>query len=178
MEARRSWTDVIQTLRVNKCQPRLLNKTKLCITIDEKTKIFHDKTKFTQYRSINPVLQWIIDNSNTRRETTPWKKQESNLPINQKEDTQTNIILTTHITWKNNHYFLISLNINGLNSPRVKCGFFYSFLKGRTILTRGNTRTKSRAGTEEKAIQRLPHLGFHSICSHQTQSLLLMPRSA
>jgi hypothetical protein len=31
--------------------------------------------------------------------------------------------------------------------------------------------------SEGKAIQRLPHLGIHPICSHQTQTLLQMPRS-
>ena len=31
--------------------------------------------------------------------------------------------------------------------------------------------------TEGKAIQRLPHLGINPICRHQTQRLLLMPRS-
>jgi hypothetical protein len=34
---------------------------KLSITIDGKTKIFHDKNKFTQYLSTNPALQRIID---------------------------------------------------------------------------------------------------------------------
>jgi len=55
-----------------------------------------------------------------------------------------------------------------------------SFLLRREnkILTGGNTGTKSGAGTEGKVIQRLPHLGIHPTCSHQTQSLLLMPRSA
>ena len=60
MKARRSWTDVIQTLREHKCQPRLLNPAKLSITIGEETKVFHDKTKFTQYLSMNPALQRII----------------------------------------------------------------------------------------------------------------------
>jgi hypothetical protein len=35
--------------------------SKNSITIDRETKIFHDKTKFTQYLSLNPVLQRIID---------------------------------------------------------------------------------------------------------------------
>jgi len=48
----------------------------------------------------------------------------------------------------------------------------------KKILMGRRTGTKSRAGTEEKVIQRLSHLGNHPICSHQTQSLLLMPRSA
>jgi hypothetical protein len=34
---------------------------KLSITIDGETKIFHDKTKFTQHFPINPALQRIID---------------------------------------------------------------------------------------------------------------------
>jgi hypothetical protein len=60
MKARRSWTDVIQTLRGHKCQPRLLYSAKLSITIDGENKVFHDKTKFTQYLSTNPALQKII----------------------------------------------------------------------------------------------------------------------
>jgi hypothetical protein len=51
---------VIQTLREHKCQPRLLYPAKLSITIDGETKVFHDKTKFTQYLSTNPALQRII----------------------------------------------------------------------------------------------------------------------
>ena len=57
MKARRSWADVIQTLREHKCQPRLLYPAKLSITIDRENKIFHDKTKFTQYLSTNPALK-------------------------------------------------------------------------------------------------------------------------
>jgi hypothetical protein len=33
---------------------------KLSITIDGETKVFHDKTKFMQYLSMNPALQRII----------------------------------------------------------------------------------------------------------------------
>jgi hypothetical protein len=60
-----------------------------------------------------------MENTNIRRETTPWKKQESNLSTNPKEDSHTNIIppLTTKITGSNNHYSLISLNLTGLNYP-------------------------------------------------------------
>ena len=46
------------------------------------------------------------------------------------------------------------------------------------LLSKGNTETKSGAETEGKVIQRLLQLGIHPIYSHQTQSLLLMPRSA
>jgi hypothetical protein len=60
MKARKSWIDVIQTLRKHKWQPRLLYPAKLSIIIDGQTKVFHDKTKFTQYLSMNPALQRII----------------------------------------------------------------------------------------------------------------------
>ena len=60
MKDRRSWKDVIQTLREHKCQARLLYPAKLSINIDGETKVFHDKTKFTQYLSMNPALQRII----------------------------------------------------------------------------------------------------------------------
>jgi hypothetical protein len=60
MKARRGWTDVIKILRENKVHPRLLYLAKLSITIDGKTKVFHDKTKFTHYLSMNPALQRII----------------------------------------------------------------------------------------------------------------------
>jgi hypothetical protein len=68
MKPRRSWADVIQTLRKHKCQPRLLYPTKLSITIDRETKISHVRTKFTQYLSINPVLQRIIDGKHQHKE--------------------------------------------------------------------------------------------------------------
>jgi hypothetical protein len=38
MKVRRSWTDVIQTLRKHKCQPRLLHPAKLSITIEGEKK--------------------------------------------------------------------------------------------------------------------------------------------
>jgi hypothetical protein len=60
MKARRAWTDVIQTLREHKFQPRLIYPAKLSITIDGETKVFHYKTKFTHYIFTNPALQRII----------------------------------------------------------------------------------------------------------------------
>jgi hypothetical protein len=43
LKARRAWTEVKQTLRVHRCQSRLLYPAKLSIIIDGETKIFHDK---------------------------------------------------------------------------------------------------------------------------------------
>jgi hypothetical protein len=56
-ETTKSWEDIIQTLREQKCQLRLPYPTKLSITINRETNTLHDKTKFTQYISINPVLK-------------------------------------------------------------------------------------------------------------------------
>ena len=61
MKARRSSGDVIQNQTEHKCQPRLLYPTKFSITIQGKTKVFHDKNKFIQYLSTNPALQKIIN---------------------------------------------------------------------------------------------------------------------
>jgi hypothetical protein len=57
-----------------------------------------------------------MEDTNTRRETR--KKHESNISVNPKEDSRANRIPppTTKITGTNNHFFLISLNINGLSS--------------------------------------------------------------
>jgi hypothetical protein len=120
MKARRSRTDVLQTLREHKCQPRLLYPATLSITIDGETKVFHDNTKFT-HLSTDPALQTIIIEKSIYIwiRTTPWKKQESNPSTNLKEDSHKNRIptLTTKIIGSNNYFSLISLNINGLNSP-------------------------------------------------------------
>ena len=49
----------------------------------------------------------------------PRKKQESNPSTNLKEDSHKNRIpfITTKTTGRKNYFFLITLNINGLNSP-------------------------------------------------------------
>jgi hypothetical protein len=82
MKARRSWADVIQTLREQKCQPRLLYPAKLSITIGRKTKISHDKTKFTQYLSTNPVQQRIIDGKYQHKEQNHTLEEARKLSFN------------------------------------------------------------------------------------------------
>jgi hypothetical protein len=64
MKSRRSWIDVIQTVREHKCQHRLLYSAKLSITVYGETKVFHDQTKFTYYLSTNAALQRIITEKN------------------------------------------------------------------------------------------------------------------
>jgi len=59
-----------------------------------------------------------MENYNTRRETTPCRKEEYNFLAMEPKERQTNIIppLTPKIIVSDNHYSLISLNINRLNT--------------------------------------------------------------
>jgi hypothetical protein len=121
MKARRSWTDIIQTLREHICQPRLLYPAKLSITIDGKIKVSHDKTKFTQYLSTNPALQRIIMGKHQHKDRNyalEKRKKVINPSTNLKKDSHKDIIptLTIKITGSNNYFPLISLNISGLNT--------------------------------------------------------------
>jgi hypothetical protein len=120
MKARGSWTDVIQTVREHKCQPRLLYPAKLSIAIDLETKAFHDRTKFTQYLSTNTALQWIIKGKLQHKERNysleKAKKQSFNKPERRWLQEQ-NPNLTTKLTGSNTYFSLIFLNINGLNFP-------------------------------------------------------------
>jgi hypothetical protein len=50
-------------------------------------------------------------------------------------------------------------------------------IRGNKIPMEGDTETKCGVNTEGMTIQRLPHLGIHPICNHQTQTLLWMPTS-
>jgi hypothetical protein len=51
-----------------------------------------------------------MENANTRREITPKKKKESDLSTNPKEDSHTNIKMTSKITGGNNHYSLLNIS--------------------------------------------------------------------
>jgi hypothetical protein len=60
-KTRRSWTDVLQTLRDHRCQSRLLYLAKLSITIDGETKIFHNKPNLNNIFFTNTALQRILE---------------------------------------------------------------------------------------------------------------------
>ena len=49
--------------------------------------------------------------------------------------------------------------------------------RGNRILMGANMEIKCGAETEGKAIQRVPYLGIEAISSHQSQTVLRMPKS-
>jgi hypothetical protein len=104
MKARRSWAYVTQTLRGQKCQPRLLYSGKLSIAIDGESKIFYDENKVTQYLSRNSVLQRIINGKQHKKRN--YTKENNFLLTKQQEDSHKIIIqtLTTKITGINKHF--------------------------------------------------------------------------
>jgi hypothetical protein len=74
MKARKSWLEVMQTLREHKCQPKLPYSAKFSINIDGETKILQDKTKFKQYLSTNPALQRFLEGKLQHKEGTCTKE--------------------------------------------------------------------------------------------------------
>jgi hypothetical protein len=61
LKARRAWTDVLQTLRDHRFQPRPLYPANLSITKEREKKIFHDNIKFKQYLSKSLPLQKVLE---------------------------------------------------------------------------------------------------------------------
>jgi predicted HicB family RNase H-like nuclease len=74
-ESQKSLSEVMQTLREHKCQPRQLYSGKLSINIDRENKIFQDKPKFKQYISTNPALQRTLEEKLQHKEGTYTKEK-------------------------------------------------------------------------------------------------------
>ena len=77
LKARRAWTEVMYTLRKQKCQPMLPYPAKLSISIHDETKILQDKTKFRQYLSTNRALQRILEGKLQHKEGTYTKEKKT-----------------------------------------------------------------------------------------------------
>jgi hypothetical protein len=70
------------------------------------------------------------------------------------------------------------LAINFIFLETVFTGSVILLTRRNKIPMEGVTETKFRAETEGMTIQKLPHLGIHTIKNHQTQTLLWMPTRA
>jgi hypothetical protein len=68
---------------------------------------------------MNPALQRIIKGKHQHKKGNYILEKARKQSFNKKEDSHKNKIptLTTKITGSNNYFSLISLNINGFNSP-------------------------------------------------------------
>jgi hypothetical protein len=79
MKDRRSWADVIQTLREHKYQPTLLYPAKLLITIDRETRCSMTKPDL-QNLSKNPALQSLIDGKHQHKKGNYTLEKARKLP--------------------------------------------------------------------------------------------------
>jgi hypothetical protein len=77
LKARIYWTDVIQTLREHKCQPRMLYPAKLSLIIDE-------ENTFKQYLCTNPALQRILKGNLHHKEGNYTQENTRNYTIHNK----------------------------------------------------------------------------------------------
>ena len=78
MKARRSWIDVLHTLKDHGCNSRLLYPVNLSIPIDGEKKTFHDKNRFNQYLSTNPAVQTVLEGKSQPKEANYTHKNTSN----------------------------------------------------------------------------------------------------
>ena len=82
-----------------------------------------------------------MENTNTGENLPPKKsKKEIQFQQSQKKDNHTNIKITSKVTGSNSHYFLILLNINGLNSPnkRIETNTLDMYTEPSILMNIGN----------------------------------------
>jgi hypothetical protein len=123
MKARRIWSEVMQTLREQKCQLRLLYPAKFSINIDE------NMPEQSQIQIVSTYQPSPTENpgrktpSNTRKIPAPKKGQDiKHLTTTSETESHKHIKppIKTNISKTNIHLSLISLNINRLNSHTYK----------------------------------------------------------
>ena len=116
MKDRRSWTDVLQTLRDQGLKPKYHTQQSYQSPSIEKTRYSMPKPDLINtYLQIQSYRKYQKENSNPRKLTATMKTQaiDNLTPENPKEGKHTNTVV--EITEINNHWSLISLSINGLN---------------------------------------------------------------
>jgi hypothetical protein len=60
LKARKAWSNIIQALKENNCQPRILYPAKLSFNLDGEIMSFQNKGKLKQFTSTKPALQRIL----------------------------------------------------------------------------------------------------------------------
>lgn len=60
IQSRRAWSEILQVLRENSFQPRLMYPAKLSLKFNGEIKYFHDKEQLKNFMSTKPALQKIL----------------------------------------------------------------------------------------------------------------------
>jgi hypothetical protein len=60
-KSRKAQNDIFKALRVNNCQPKLLDPAKLSFKITREIKTFQDEHKLKQFMITKPALQKILE---------------------------------------------------------------------------------------------------------------------
>jgi hypothetical protein len=131
-------------------------------------KIFHEKTKFTQYLSINPALQSIIDgNTNTRSKKLIFKQNHTNIIPPQQENQQEAQVTSGPLQhWGS----LPSESLNTRKDPhRIQHGILRSLVSGTQCLFQSNHTEPETALNREIVTQ--PDQGHKSHPVHSSTSV-------
>ena len=104
LQARREWQDIFKALKGKNLQPRLLYLARISFKIDGGIESFSDKLKLRKFRTTQPALQKMLKN---------FSKQETQEKEKTYIKTIKNMVIGTYI-------LIITLNVNGLNSPTKK----------------------------------------------------------
>ena len=86
--------------------------SKLSITIDGETKVFHDKTKFTHYLSTNPALQRIKTEKNKYKDRNHFPEKARRQSLNKPKRRQTKEQNANFNNENNRKQQLLFLNIS------------------------------------------------------------------
>jgi hypothetical protein len=70
LKAMRTWNDVLQILKENNCQLRLLYSEKLTFIFERELRTYHDKQKLIQFLATKSALQKILKESCTHKMKT------------------------------------------------------------------------------------------------------------
>ena len=127
LKSRRAWSDILQALRKHKCQPRLLYhpKNAQLTLFRKKTRCLKSNPNLTNICLERALQKTLEGNSKLRKIYISTNRQKIRNIIQKKRGmhthttTTTSITITTNkinITANSNIWWLIYLNINGLNS--------------------------------------------------------------
>ena len=105
LQARREWQDIFKVLKGKNLQPRLQYSTKISFNIDGEIKSFSDKQKLGEFSATKPDLQQMLKGFIQPRNIT-----EENKYLQNQAQTIKKMAIGTYIS-------IITINVNGLNSP-------------------------------------------------------------